>query len=78
MGPVTGLGMALLFPALLFCGFQLVAIFFCCCCFLNLFFVFLIWILPPLCPSDCLYFVQSVVLQEAGSDRSVQTDTFQP
>lgn len=27
MGPVTGLGMALLFPALLFCGFQLVATF---------------------------------------------------
>lgn len=46
--------------------------------FLNLIFIFLIWIVPPLCPSDCLYFVQSVVLQESDSGRLVQTATFQP
>lgn len=48
-----------------FCMFQSFAAF--PFSFLNLFFVFLIQILPTLCPSNCLYLVQRAVLQDAGS-----------
>lgn len=59
--PAWGLGMTLLFPALLICGFHLVATLFCfgvfllffkfvCWFFLNLCFVFLIWVVLPSVP----------------------------